>query len=61
MTTNANNRPEGNRLTTEVREGHAFLAKGRAESRERGRPRPQQRVLQSLMRTLGSVSGLFLT
>ena len=43
MTTNANNRPEGNRLTTEVREGHAFLAKGRAEPGARA-SRPQQRV-----------------
>jgi hypothetical protein len=31
---------------TGVCEGHAFLVKRRAESRERGRPRPQQRVSQ---------------
>jgi hypothetical protein len=35
-----------NRLVTEVCEGHAFLVKRRAENRERGHPRPQQRVLQ---------------
>jgi len=38
--------PEGNRLTTGVCEDHAFLVKRGAESRERGRPRPQRRVLQ---------------
>ena len=38
--------PEGNRLTTGVCEDHAFLVKRGAESRERGRPRPQQRVLR---------------
>ena len=35
-----------NRLGTGMCEDHAFLMKGGAESRERGRPRPQQRVLQ---------------
>jgi hypothetical protein len=35
-----------NRLMTGVCEGRAFLVKRGAESRERGRPRPQQRVLR---------------
>jgi len=34
------------RLMTGECEDHAFLVKRRAESRERGRPRPQQRVVQ---------------
>ena len=35
-----------NRLVTGMCEDRAFLVKGGAESRERGRPRPQQRALQ---------------
>ncbi len=41
--------PGRNRLVTGECEDHAFLVKKRAVSRERGRPRPQQRVLRLLV------------
>jgi hypothetical protein len=50
-----------NRLVTGMCEDNAFLVKRRAESRARGRPRPQQRALRLLVLSayfLGALPGL---
>ncbi|MDD2349150.1 MAG: hypothetical protein PHG74_15265 [Kiritimatiellae bacterium] len=56
----AGEHPLGNRLVTGMCEDHAFLVRRGAESRERGRPRPQQRVLQKTGAHACSASGFIM-